>query len=145
MIATSSFFVGIGFLIVLSILDFLTYNKKHGFIPSAMTTLFLIVALLLGIANPIQTLFIGAFAGLMSLLFTDLDLWGGVADLKIFIASAMLFPHIVGSVTFALILTILAFIIKSIVVWKLNKNQKIGYIPFIPIILLAFLGAWALI
>lgn len=145
MLITSSFIVAIGFLIVLSIIDFLTYNKKHGFIPSAFTTLFLIVALILGMGNPIQTLFLGAFAGLISLLFTDLDLWGGVADLKIFIAVSMLFPHIVGAVTFALILTILSFIIKSIVIWKLNKDKKLGYIPFIPIILLAFLGAWALI
>lgn len=145
MLISTSLFVALGFLIVLSILDFLTYNKKHGFIPSVFTTLFLIVALLFGMSNPTQTLFLGAFAGLISLLFTDLDLWGGVADLKIFIASSMLFPHIVGSVTFALILTILAFIVKGLVVWKLNQGKKIKHIPFIPIILLAFLGAWALI
>lgn len=145
MLITSSFLLAIGFLIVLSILDFLTYNKKQGYIPSVFTTLFLIVALLFGMNNPIQTLFLGAFAGLISLLFTDLDLWGGVADLKIFIASAMLFPHIVGAVSFALILTILAFIVKGLVVWKLNQGKKIKHIPFIPIILLAFLGAWALI
>lgn len=145
MLITSSFILAIGFLIVLSILDFLTYNKKQGYIPSVFTTLFLIVALLFGMNNPIQTLFLGAFAGLISLLFTDLDLWGGVADLKIFIASAMLFPHIVGAVTFALILTMLSFVIKLIVIWKLKKSQKLDYIPFIPIILLAFLGAWALI
>jgi hypothetical protein len=145
MLTTSSFILAIGFLIVLSILDFLTYNKKHGFIPSVLTTLFLVVALLLGMGNPVQTLFIGAFAGLISLLFTDLDLWGGVADLKIFIASSMMFPHIVGAVSFALILTILAFIVKGLVVWKLNQGKKIKHIPFIPIILLAFLGAWALI
>ena len=145
MLITSSFILAIGFLIALSILDFLTYNKKHGFIPSVFTTLFLVVALLLGMGNPVQTLFIGAFAGLISLLFTDLDLWGGVADLKIFIASSMMFPNIVGAVTFALILTMLSFIIKLIVIWKLKKSQKLDYIPFIPIILLAFLGAWALI
>jgi prepilin signal peptidase PulO-like enzyme (type II secretory pathway) len=48
-------------------------------------------------------------------------------------------------VSFALILTILAFIVKGLVVWKLNQGKKIKHIPFIPIILLAFLGAWALI
>lgn len=145
MLITTSFLVAIGFLIILSILDFLTWNKKQGFIPSVFTTLFLVVALLLGMNNPTQTLFIGAFAGLISLLFTDLDLWGGVADLKIFIASAMLFPHIVGAMTFALFLTIFAFIIKGLIVWKLTHGKDIKHIPFIPIILIAFLGAWALI
>lgn len=141
----TALFVALGFLILLSILDFLTFNKKHGFIPSVLTTLFLIVALLLGIGNPTQTIFIGAFASLIALLFTDLDLWGGWADLKIFIAGAMAFPTLASAGTFALLLTIFAFVVKGFVVWKLNKGEKIKNIPFIPIILLAFLGAWALI
>jgi hypothetical protein len=139
------FFVALGFLILISILDFLTYNKKHGFIPSVLTTSFLIIMLVLGVQNPIQTLYIGAFAFLIALLFTDLDLWGGWADLKVFIAGAMALPTLMSAGTFALLLTIFAVVVKGIVVWKLNQGKKIKHIPFIPIILLAFLGAWALI
>lgn len=138
-------FIALGFLILISVLDFLTFNKKHGFIPSVLTTSFLIVMLVLGIGNPTQTLFIGAFAFLISLLFTDLDLWGGWADLKVFIAGAMALPTLASAGTFALLLTIFAVVIKGVVVWKLNQGKKIKHIPFIPVILLAFLGAWALI
>jgi hypothetical protein len=138
-------FVALGFLILISILDFLTYNKKHGLIPSVLTTMFLIVMFVLGAGNPTQTLFIGVFAFLIALLFTDLDLWGGWADLKVFIAGAMALPTIASVGTFALFLTIFAVVIKGVVVWKLNKGKKIKHIPFIPVILLAFLGAWALI
>jgi hypothetical protein len=138
----TAFFITLGMLIVLSIMDFLTYNKKKGYIPSVMTTAFLIIALILGAENMTQTLFIGVLASMFALLFTDLELWGGWADLKVFIASAMAFPTIINSMQFALSLTIFAVIIK-IVAFKIIKVK--GNIPFIPVILLAFLGAWALI
>lgn len=140
-------FVALGFLILISILDFLTYNKKNGFIPSVLTTSFLIVMLVLGAQNPIQTLYLGAFAFLIALLFTDLDLWGGWADLKVFIAGAMAFPTLMSAGTFALLLTIFAVVVKGIVVFYAKRKgiKQPQSIPFVPVILLAYLLAWGLL
>ena len=130
--------VGISFLLVLSILDFFTFNKKQGFIPSVLTTMFLIVAFILGtVSNSgviITTIILGI---LLSLLFTDLDLWGGIADLKIFIGCCMLFNSVLAVFFFAFFCSLLGFLVKVLVV----KNSKLKSIPYIPILLIAFLAS----
>lgn len=144
MLITPTIILGISMLIILSVIDFLTFNKKNGYIPSVLTTLFLLIVFILGISNPTNTLFIGVFACLISLLFTDLDLWSGWADVKVFVAGAMAFPTLASAGVFALLVTIFAVVIKGVVVWRISKGKQ-GHIPFIPVILLAYLGAWVLI
>jgi hypothetical protein len=138
----------IGFLLILAvaIIDFLTYNKKHGFIPASLTTSILIVMFVLALPKGIVAFQIGVFAFLISLLFTDLDLWGGWADFKIFIAGALAFPTLTSAGIFALSLTFCALAVKGVIVYYSNKKGiKTKSIPFVPVILLAYLLAWGLI
>ena len=131
--------VGVGFLIMLSIIDFLTFNKKKGYIPSVLTTSFLIVMFILG--GTATTIFFGILAGLLALLFTDLEMWGGIADYKVFVAGGMAFSLISNFLTFAVFVVVLSFIAKyifaSFVIKKKEKAKDFRF-PFIPIILLAY-------
>ena len=117
---------GLIFLILLSIIDYLTYNKKNGNIPAFLTTLFLITTFLLK-----QDMFILIIAGLFALLFTDFDIWGGIADVKVFIASGLLIDK--NILLFTFITCGIAILIKWI---ALKKGMK--QIPFIPVIAIAY-------
>jgi hypothetical protein len=140
----SSLIVGIAFLIFVGIIDVLTYNKKKGFIPSALTTSFLIVTYLIGTSiNPGMTIEIGILACLIALLFTDLDLWGGIADFKVFIACSMLMPTIMSFLVFALVLTIVSVFLKFILKILVTKGKDAN-IPFLLAILTAFIIAGGL-
>ena len=133
--------VALVFLIVLSIFDFLTFNKKKGYIPSVLTTAFLIVMFIFG---NFTGLYLGVLASLIALMFSDLNLWGGIADFKIFVASAMAFPDLFSMITYATIVSIIAVGVKSILLFKVTKKKDWKF-PFIPIILISFIIAWGLI
>lgn len=136
---------GLVFLIALSLVDFFTYNKEKGYIPSVFTTMFLIIAFLLGIDKSAGiTMTFGILGFLIGILFTDLDLWSGIADMKTFVACAMLFSSMIGLLTFALVTTIVAVILKANVKWGFIKEMATS-IPFIPVILIAYLIAGVLI
>jgi hypothetical protein len=138
MILLSSFLIGIAFFVVLSIVDLLTFNKKKGYIPAVMTTSFMIVGFVIGtINNPLLTLELGALGGLIGLLLSDLDLWGGVADYKVFVAGCLIMQDLYLSLVFGLVLTILGVLVKGIIKWR-TKKGKDTQIPFIPIIAVAF-------
>ena len=138
MVLTPAFMFGFVFLIVLTIIDFLTVWKKGGYIPSILTTMFLIISFII-------TGFLGIYVALLcvliTLLFVDLELFDGIADFKIIIASGMLFPNIFSMTIFMTLITILAVMFKSIF-FKLNPKMKL---PFIPVILVAYVTAWGLI
>lgn len=133
--------VALLFLIVLTIFDFLTFNKKHGYIPSVLTTAFLIVIFIFA---GMTGVYLGILASLIALLFTDLLLWNGIADFKIFVAGAMAFPDVFSMVTYATIVSIIAVGVKSIIYFKVTKKKEWKF-PFIPIMLIAFIIAWGLI
>lgn len=139
----------IGFLLILAVAinDFLTYNKKHGFIPASLTTSILIVMFVLSLPKGIVAFQIGVFAFLISLLFTDLDLWGGWADFKIFIAGSLAFPTLMSAGSFALALTFCSLAVKGFVVFYAKRKgiKQPQSIPFVPVILLAYLLAWGLL
>lgn len=141
MISLPSFIFGLMFLLALSVYDLLTYNKKKGIIPASLTSLFIVVALLLGaFYNTIQaTLYLGALGVALAYLLTDLDLWEGWADLKCFVASALLVPDVVTLLMFAGSMTFFSSIIKYQATRMKHKK-----IPFIPIILLGFIAGWVL-
>lgn len=133
--------VGLVFLVVLSVFDFLTFNKKKGYIPSVLTTLFLIVMFIFG---GFIGLYLGALASLIALLFTDLELWGGIADFKIFVAGAMAFPSLFSMVTYAVIVSVIAVAVKSFIYFRVTKGKKWQF-PFIPVMLVAYVIAWVMI
>jgi len=135
--------VALCFLIVFTIFDFLTFNnkKKSVGIPSFLTTLFLIAMLILG---GFTGLYLGVLASLIALLFTDLELWGGIADFKIFVAGAMAFPDIMSMLIYATIVSIVAVGVKAVILFKITKGKQWKF-PFIPVMLIAYVIAWVLI
>jgi len=137
----SQIIVGLIFLIVLSIFDFLTFNKKKGYIPSSLTTIFLIVMFILG---GFTGLYLGVLASLIALLFSDLELWGGIADFKIFVAGAMAFPTLFSMLAFAVVVSIIAVAVKSFVFFRITKKKNWNF-PFIPVLLISFVIAVVMI
>lgn len=141
MLFNATFIVGLCFFIILSIIDFLTYNKKKGYIPSILTTLFLIAIFIL---NGVVGLYLGALASLIALAFTDMNLWAGISDFKIFIAGAMAFPTLLSMLTFAVIVSIVAVAVKTILYFKVSKRKDWQF-PFIPVMLIAYVIAMVMI
>lgn len=127
------FIVGMAFLVLISVIDVRTYDKVKGYIPSVITTLFLILGFLIGFPGSIYS---GILAGLIALLLTDLDFWGGIADFKVFVASGMLFPDFVQVSVFAGFVTLFGFMYK-VVMLKFVKRESVQ-VPFIPAIAFAF-------
>lgn len=127
------YIITIAFLIILSILDIFTYRRKKGFIPAILTTMFIIISFLLA---GVTGLIVGIFASLIALALIDLDLFHGVADLKVFIACGITLPSFMMVACFGLGTTLIAFIYKYIITKKFKKMKEI---PFIPAILLAYL------
>lgn len=125
--------VGSAFLILISVIDVLTFNKKNGYIPSILTTIFLILAFM---SNFPYSLFSGVLAGLLALFFTDMDFWGGIADFKVFVAAGMLFATFNQVGFFACVVAALGLIYKIICLKILKKKDAL--IPFIPVIFLSF-------
>jgi hypothetical protein len=129
------FIVAFAFLVVLSILDFKTYNLEEGFIPSALTTSFIIVAFMSSGALSIVS---GAFAFLLGMLLVDLNLYRGVADWKVFVACGFTMPTFVMIASFGFLLSLTGFGYKYLVK---HQSRIKGYdveIPFIPAILFAY-------
>lgn len=135
-ILTPQFIVGLSFLIILSLIDFLTVWKKDGYIPSIITTMFLIISFLFGLS----TVYIAILGALITLLFVDLQLFDGIADFKTIVAAGMLFPTIFSLLIFMTIITIISVATKTII-FKFNSKMRF---PFIPIVLIAYIIAWGL-
>lgn len=121
------FGIGIIFLILLSIIDYTTYNKKNGNIPASISTTFILISFFLS-----SDFFILVVSIILSLLFTDLDLWGGIADIKVFIASSLLIGT--NILLFAFFVCFISIIYKWV-----SKKYKLKTMPFIPVISLAFI------
>lgn len=136
MVVILSLIIGVVFLTLISIIDVKTYNEENGYIPSVITTIFLIMAFLVGFPGSIPS---GILAGLIALLLTDLDFWGGIADFKVFVAGGMLFPDFIQMSVFAGFVTLFGFMYKVVMLRVIKKDCV--QIPFIPAILVAFIVA----
>ena len=143
MIPFENFIVGLLFLVGLSIFDFYTFKKRKAMMPSVITTLFMIVAFIIGYSNvQINILLALSFGVLLAIFMTDMELWAGYADFKIFVACSMLFMSMRTILWFALLVIVLAILAKGIInETNIAKKLKLKYIPFIPIIAVAFIGA----
>lgn len=126
--------ISICFLIVLSFIDIFTYSKHKSYIPSMITTAFLIVSFIIFGNTAIYT---GALGFLIALFLTDVNLFLGLADIKVFTACCMAFPTFMSILWFSLIMLGLT-VIYQFIVKKFIKNQEV--IPLIPLIFIAFLG-----
>lgn len=126
--------VALIFLIILSFLDIKTFNLKEGYIPSVLTTSFMIVALIL---TGTSGLLPGVLAFLMGLLFIDLDMFQGLADWKILVACGITLPGIVHVAIFGGFITALSIVYKLLLSKTKFKDKEI---PFIPVLLVAYIG-----
>ena len=129
-----NFIIGLFFLVLLSVIDLKTINKRNGYIPSVLTTFFLIFAVLVGDLNSI---YLGVLASVIALLLTDMMFWDGLADLKTFIAASMLFGNMIEVLIFAVLFGILGTIFKAAFLKIVKKKDAI--VPLIPIMAVAFL------
>lgn len=135
------FLISLAFLLVLSILDYKTYNLEEGFIPSALTTSFILLAFL---SSGALSIISGAFAFLIGMLFVDLNLYRGVADWKVFVACGFTMPTFFMIGVFGLLLTMTGFGYKYLVKKQSRKKGQDIEIPFIPAILIAYLFTWVI-
>jgi len=113
------------FLLLISIVDITSYKKLKGYIPSILTTTFMIISFVL-----FKNIYSTILATLIGLLFTDFNLWKGQADLKVFIGIGMTLLTIQQIALFSALTPILAMFIS---LWTTDKE-----IPFIPVMA----GAW---
>ncbi len=132
MIFETSWLIALAFMVFLSVLDIKTFHLKEGFIPAVATTGFLIVAFMFGIPGSIMT---GILAFLIGMLLVDLDLFHGIADWKVFVACGFVLPNILYVAIFGLFTTAVAVGYQFLL-----RKSKFKEIPFIPAILIAFLG-----
>lgn len=121
------------FLVTLSIIDLKTYSLKDGAIPAALTTTFIILTFLF---IDYSQLAAGILAGILAILFIDLDIFAGVPDIKVMIACGLTLPNSLTVIVFAAIISVVALIYKFIVK-KLNKDTI--EIPFIPAIAISYI------
>lgn len=134
-----NYLVALVFLIILSFLDIKTFQLREGFIPSVLTTSFMIIAFIMAGESGLVT---GLFAGLIALLFVDLNMFQGVPDVKVFIALGLTLPSI-ALVGFLSLFTVGSIIIyQSILVFTKLTIKKTAGIPFL---LIAYIGVLGMI
>jgi len=126
--------ITIVFLLILSIIDIKTYKNKNGSIPSVLTTLFLILAFISGIFLGHDITINSIFAFLLALFLTELKLFLGEPDIKVFVAIGMILPSFIEIVYFAIISIIILAIFQIYI-----KIKKAKELPLIPILLISFL------
>lgn len=130
--------ISLGFLLILSILDVKTFNIKNAGIPSLLSTAFLITSFIFS-NNPV---YYGVFAALISLSFMDLEVFKGMADVKVFVALCMSFNSLMSVLTFSLMLSAFTIITQVGVKQglKLSKFKgRVKEIPLIPVITIAYI------
>lgn len=125
------YLIPIVFLILLSIIDFKTFNLKDGVIPSALTTSFIGLSFILN-PNPTNAI----FTLILGLILVDLDFFGGLPDLKVMIACGIVLPNIFVISLFGCSITFFGIIYKLLA----KKSKRWKEVPFIPIITIAYLS-----
>ena len=123
--------IGLSFLSILSVVDVFTFDKKKAYIPSIITTSYLILAF---IHN--QAIFLGILGLLLALAMTDLELWSGMADLKAFIGTGMLMGTI-GYFFAYLILVASITLIYKYIYKKIVKTKDT--LPLLPVFLVCLI------
>ena len=109
---------------ILSIVDFLTYDKKKGYIPSILTTVFLLMTFAIT-----QNVFMAILSALLGLALSDLNLWKGIADYKVFVAVGLTMENPLKLFIFALCMSI--FGLASSLALKRTGAKEMPYIPII--------------
>ena len=118
------------FLILLSIIDLKTFNLKTAAIPSVLTTISILICFLLSL-----NLLTLMFSLMVAWLMFDMRLYEGEPDLKMIVACGCILPDIIGVGIFALLMSIFSIIYKVML-----KKHNFKEVPFIPVILISYIG-----
>jgi len=130
------YFIPMIFLVVLSILDIKTFDLEEGAFPSALTSGIVLICFIL---NPNPSIFI--LAVIIAIILLDMELYSGMADLKLFIASSLVMPSIYFVFLFACSMSVLAVPYKYII----KRYTNLDELPFIPIIAIGYMVTLVLI
>lgn len=129
------YWVPLLFLLLLSILDIKTFHLEKGFIPSILTTIAILISFLF-IQNPVML----TTSLIIGLLFFDLRLFDGEPDLKMIVACGSVCPNLLFLMIFALLISCFGVIYKLAL-----RRSNIKEIPFLPVIMIAYIGMVLLI
>lgn len=119
-------------LVLLSIIDVKTYNKRTKYIPSILTTGFIFIEFALSRMN-VQIAVLGLIVGL---LFYDFELWEGTADTKVFIALSLALGSYMNVALYSVTLCTLIMGVSLLLSDRLKRRINI---PLIPIMSVAYL------
>jgi len=123
------------FLVILSYLDIKTFDLDNGVIPSSLTTSFIIIMFI--ITQNIMLLVLGL---LLALFLFDLSIFDGMPDIKIFVATSLVFLNMWQLLIYALVTIIIGTLYKIILKYLYKKRMiKLKYVPFIPAMLVSYL------
>lgn len=122
------------FLVILSIIDLKTFHLKKGYIPSIITTTAILVSFIFSL-NTVTII----FSLILALLLFDMQLFDGEPDIKAFVFCGAVMPTIYYIIWFAAITSFLSIIYKF-----LMKKAKYKEIPFLPVLLVSYIGTISL-
>ena len=119
------------FLGVLGAIDVMTYDKEKGYIPSILTSTYILIALIIAGSG---ALYGGLIALAAAFVFNDLEMWAGWADFKIYVGTSIIIADPIGVLIFSFSLSFVAFFYK----WIAKYRFKAEVIPFIPAVFVAY-------
>jgi len=114
----------------MSVWDIVTYNKKKGNIPTFTTSIFILLALVI---SGQDSLFAGVLGLSLAFVLSDLELWGGWADFKLYVGTCIILSTMTNVLFYTLLLSTIALIYKAIA-----KKYNTSNIPFIPAICISY-------
>jgi len=125
------------FLLLISIVDIFTFNKEGKGIPSALTTLFVILMFLLTFSHGSFHIEIILFSILIGLFLMDISFFMGLADLKVLVGLSFFFNSFWEFSVFTAV-SCLLYSIMVIYVKKNPKKYKTQFMPYVPFLFLTY-------
>jgi len=123
------------FLVILSYLDIKTFDLDNGVIPSSLTTSFIIIMFIIT-----QNIMLFVLGLLLALFLFELSIFDGMPDIKIFVATSLIFLNMWQLLIYAFVTIIIGILYKIILKYLYKKRMiKLKYVPFIPAMLVSYL------
>lgn len=126
--------IAIVFLIILSVFDILTFQKREGYIPAILTTSFILI-ILIAVGPSVSVVYLALIGFILGMAFVDIDMFSGIADWKIIVACVITLSNVGIVLIFGLLIAGLSLPYKYLL-----KKSKFEEIPFIPLILISYLA-----
>ena len=134
-----NFYFILPFLIIMSILDLLSFHKNKPFIPSILSTGYIIILLII---HP-SGIFYGIIGFLLGIAIQDLGAEWGMADIKILAGTSIIASSLLSVFAYTAIVSVLGIVYlllyNKIFHKFVIKQKNYKYAPFIPVFLFSFL------